>query len=987
MAIAEPPVDTGTSPGEIAAALVAAPNETARRMLLGRLVQSASAEDVAAVANALKAESERQLPLLPARAQAIAALIGEVAAITGREDLAALGKMATADALRDQGQYVAALAAYDEAGSLYAALGDDVGWARTRIGAAGARCYTGELDAALRDGAAAREILQAHEVWFRLARLESTVGAVLREQGRPLDAVAAYDRALVAAARLPSGSRELMEAEVGINRAVGHLRLDDYARSEALLRGAAETFLRHGALSYMAQAEANRARVLGAQGHLSQAIALVNETRATLRRLGRNSEAAMVGQAGVECWLRLNRAAEAAALADGVVSELEDSGAGIELGKALLLRASAREELGRHEEATEDLGRAVAIFTAGGCAGWVAVARLQRAEVLGRAASWPEALAEAGAVALELGEQRQPVGAARAELVRAQALRALGDGDGAASAGRAALAVARRCRVPSLAYQAWRLLGEIDRDCGRDRASLRAFRQAVAALEEGQGRILTEQRASFLAGKLSVYDETIHLTLQAGNARTAFRYAERAKGRALLDALALRADDVGVRPSTPAAQVLADELAALRRRRSRLSNGLFDSASSSATRGLSVTSEDGVAALRAELLLCEGRSAAVLEELRLSRAADVERLALLQGRVYSPGRLLGRHTALVEYVVVRDALAIFVLRQGRDVQAAWAPEPDAARRAAQLVALLDLSLDQAASLSYDRERLRLHERHTRAVLQRLHALLLEPVRGLLDGATRLVIVPHGVLHRVPFAALHDSERYLVETQEVALAPSASAVAFCRRPLTRSSDGRTRALVVGHSASGALTGALDEARLVSSLFPGTCLLEEEATVDTVRRHAAAAGLIHLAAHGLSRPDAPLFSHIQLADGQLAALDCLDLGLDCALVTLSACETGRAVMAPGDEPIGLTRSLLYAGARSVLHSLWRIDDQATQRQMAHFYGLLRRGAGRAAALRAAQLGSLRDAGAGNSHPFFWAAFGLVGDWGPLVRRTAV
>lgn len=987
MAIAEPPVDTGTSPGEIAAALVAAPDEAARRTLLGRLVQSASAQDVAAVADALKAESERQLPILPARAAAVAALIGEVASLTGREELAALGKMATADALRDQGQYLAALAAYDEAGTIYTALGDEVGWARTRIGAAGTRYYTGDLDAALRDGATARDILEAHEVWFRLARLESTMGAVLREQGQPLEALAAYDRAQATAARLPTDQRELMEAEVCINRAMVYLVLDDYPRGEALLRQAAETFLRHGALGYMAQAEANRARVLGAQGHLSRAIALVNETRDTLRRLGRNSEAAMVGQAGVECWLGLNRAAEAAALADGVVSELEDSGAGIELGKALLLRAAAREELGRCEDATEDLGRAVGVFTAAGCAGWVASARLQRAEVLGRVGSWSDALREAGAVAIELGEQHQPVGVARAELVRAQALRALGDGDAAALAGRAALAVARRCRVPSLTYQAWRLLGEMDRDSGREPAALRAFRQAVGALEEGQGRILTEQRATFLAGKLSVYDETIHLTLRTGGVRAAFRYAERAKGRALLDALALRADEVGVRPSTPAAQVLADELAALRRRRNRLSNGLVVSAPSSATRGLSVASEDGVAALREELLICERRSTAVLEELRLSRAADVERLALLQGRVHSPGRHLGQHTALVEYVVVRDALAIFVLQQGRPVQAAWAPGEDAARRAAQLVALLDLSLDQAASLSRDRERLRLHERHTRAVLQRLHALLLEPIRGLLDGATRLVIVPHGILHRVPFAALHDGQRYLVETHELALAPSASAVAFCRRPLAASSDARTGALVVGHSASGALAGAVDEARVVSALFPGTCLLEEAATVDAVRSHAASARLVHLATHGLSRPDAPLFSHIQLADGQLAALDCLDLHLDCDLVTLSACETGRAVVAPGDEPIGLTRSLLYAGARSVVHSLWRIDDQAAQRQMAQFYGLLRRGTGRAAALRAAQLGALRDADADYCHPFFWAAFGLVGDWGPLSGRTTV
>jgi CHAT domain-containing protein len=139
-----------------------------------------------------------------------------------------------------------------------------------------------------------------------------------------------------------------------------------------------------------------------------------------------------------------------------------------------------------------------------------------------------------------------------------------------------------------------------------------------------------------------------------------------------------------------------------------------------------------------------------------------------------------------------------------------------------------------------------------------------------------------------------------------------------------------------------------------------------------------GVIHIAAHGHSRPDAPLFSHIQLADGQLTALDCLDLGLECELITLSACETGQAVVAAGDEPIGLTRSLLYAGARSVIQTLWRVDDAATNRLMTEMYARLRAGAGRAAALREAQCALFSGT---ETHPAFWAAFSLVGDWRPL------
>jgi CHAT domain-containing protein len=122
-------------------------------------------------------------------------------------------------------------------------------------------------------------------------------------------------------------------------------------------------------------------------------------------------------------------------------------------------------------------------------------------------------------------------------------------------------------------------------------------------------------------------------------------------------------------------------------------------------------------------------------------------------------------------------------------------------------------------------------------------------------------------------------------------------------------------------------------------------------------------------------------VQLADGRLTALDCFELELDCGLVSLSACESGQSVIAPGDEPIGLTRALLYAGARAVLHTLWRVDDRSMPRLMQTFYSCLRAGQGRSEALRAAQLDLLQDREYGWHHPFFWAAPVLVGDWSPL------
>ncbi len=264
------------------------------------------------------------------------------------------------------------------------------------------------------------------------------------------------------------------------------------------------------------------------------------------------------------------------------------------------------------------------------------------------------------------------------------------------------------------------------------------------------------------------------------------------------------------------------------------------------------------------------------------------------------------------------------------------------------------------------------EPNARALLRRLYDILVAPIGAWVGDYQRLIIVPHGPLHHVPFAALHDGQGYLVERFELATAPSASSLSFCLRPRGRDTS---RALVVAHSAGGALPGAVAEARSVAELFPGESLLEEQVTLENLRRHVREADIIHLATHGVARLDMPLFSYLRLSDGHLTALDCFELELDCALVTLSACESGRGVVAAGDEQIGLPRAFLYAGARSVLHSLWRIDDRATQVLMERFYADLRAGRGRGASLRTAQLAALRSTGA---HPFWWAALVLVGDW---------
>ena len=190
------------------------------------------------------------------------------------------------------------------------------------------------------------------------------------------------------------------------------------------------------------------------------------------------------------------------------------------------------------------------------------------------------------------------------------------------------------------------------------------------------------------------------------------------------------------------------------------------------------------------------------------------------------------------------------------------------------------------------------------------------------------------------------------------------------------------MVFGYSEHGHLQRALEEARTVAELLGGYRYIEKEATIARLIEEAPGSPIIHLATHGQSRSDAPNFSYVRLADGQLNAIDAFSLDLkECELVTLSGCETGLALSGGGDEQLGLGRAFLAAGADSLVMSLWPVEDNATNELMQLFYQHLLNGESKVQALRAAQCSFLQRSPSAYSHPYFWAAFRLVGDVNPL------
>ena len=275
------------------------------------------------------------------------------------------------------------------------------------------------------------------------------------------------------------------------------------------------------------------------------------------------------------------------------------------------------------------------------------------------------------------------------------------------------------------------------------------------------------------------------------------------------------------------------------------------------------------------------------------------------------------------------------------------PLPGGQREAGRLLHLWQMNLESTARALQAGTAVEGLARNARGVLRSLYRLLLEPVAAALDGRRALVqVIPHGPTHAVPWHALFDGQRHLLERMEVVTCPSSALLRLCagRQPSPGAAP-RTAPWSSPTATAGGCRQVMEEARAVAQLFPGERYLEGEATeaaiVDAAPRH----GIIHLAAHGEARLDNPAFAHLQLADGQLTTADVFNLNLDGALVTLSACETGRSVVTGGDELIGLARGFLFAGASTLVQSLWRVEDGSTARLMERFYRALRDGHARA------------------------------------------
>jgi len=447
---------------------------------------------------------------------------------------------------------------------------------------------------------------------------------------------------------------------------------------------------------------------------------------------------------------------------------------------------------------------------------------------------------------------------------------------------------------------------------------------------------------------------------KTGNVAGSFEHAEQARARELLDGL------VDARVVEQPYEAQAVEIASLRRRRDALEARVTEAIWNPSEENDFDAAQEELTDVRREIDATFNRLS--LQGPSTERARPLP-LAAIQHQ-------LDPDTTLVAYLVSSstgdETLAWVVHHDGIDL----VPLDTKARELEDRVARFREDIRNHLPIEHDAED--------------LYRLVWSPLRDKV-GTRRVVLIPHGPLVELPFAALldPDTHRWLIRDLALLYAPSASAYARLRQ---RPSEGGGSVLVLG-DPTGELPAARAEARAVAAIWGSRPLLGPDATEDALRTFGPGASLIHIASHGVIDRTDPLFTHLELApsltppgdprtDGRLEIHEIASqLRLPRTdLVVLPACHTGEGPRTGGDEVTNLARAFLLAGARSTVTTSWAVDDQATADLMVELERHLAAGEPSSDALREAQLHTLETPG--RSHPWYWAGFALHGAGGRVA-----
>ncbi len=529
-------------------------------------------------------------------------------------------------------------------------------------------------------------------------------------------------------------------------------------------------------------------------------------------------------------------------------------------------------------------------------------------------------------------------------------------------------------------------IGRVLLQTGKPAEAIAFIQSTIGQIESTRSVLVSEDiRQSYFEGHLGTYLVLMRSYLAVGKPGEAFNYSERARSRVFLDVLGSRVQLAKEKSGLLAEErTLQERIASIK---ARLAGGQTETDT-----------------LRRELLQTENSYSAFLSKVRKENKEQASLMSVEPLTLKQVQELIDPGQTLIEYFVTDSEVFVWVVEKDKlNFQRVALSKNELAKQVKSLREMISNPGDA---------------RELNEASASLYNSLIHPLLPHIKGK-ELIIVPHDVLHYLPFQALLGADgRYLIEKYPISYLSSASLLQFTKEKRRAMGE---KVLAFGNpdlnDPKMSLQFAGIEAKEIKSLYPNSVVyLGKEATEEKAKTLSPVNDIIHFASHAELNENDPLSSAVLLAksgkeDGRLEVREIFGMELKASLVVLSACETGLGKLSTGDELVGLTRAFIYAGTPSVVASLWKVEDSSTAQLMASFYRNLKTMT-KVEALRQAQLNLIRGnvnsdllarrgiGGVGKlgetpaaktpaqesvstpnaistSHPYFWAPFILVGD----------
>lgn len=873
-------------------------------------------------------------------------------------------------------RYQEALACFQQAESLYAAVGESLKVAAMQVNQVAALRDLADYEAAVVMAGQARATCQAvgEPADIYLANLELNLGWVQQERGDPATALATYERGRAIFNRLGD---QVSVALADVNRAFVLQAMDQFGAAEVLLLAARAVFIEAGYQQEVARADLNLGTLAYRHGQYQQALHHLEAAYHGFTAISLPAEVANVNLQRSHVYRHLNLLVETIHLAEQAGQVFRARQMRREYIQCLINQGVGYQQLNLLPQAERLLARARRLLHQQGAWGVLPSLDLHRAELMLAAGRLDTAYRLMRRVEKQINVAQQPSLATRTQLLLAQCVLVEQPADlhQAWERARHALTIAQEYHLSGWRVQANYLLGRVLEARGRHEAAWQQYQQAVAVNEQLRASLLHDEfRTGFMEDKQPLYAAHIRLTHQMVT-------QQKAAANDLLNSLELAQTSPFQHLSSQEAAPAGDPGLQAHVAELRQTWHWYQSKLDAPDDGEQLPPTE-VARWHQQRYDLENKLAELLRHGRISKTAGTSQVAAAhpwepEARLSHLQARLGPHDLLLHYYVVQKQYqALLVTSTTTQVvpNLVGVPQLDRLLRAWRFYLHHTVTNNRTAAEKPGT---------AQVYLAHFYQLLVEPLQPYLQGAEQLYLVLPPDQHDLPLAALFDGQRYLAEQIRIVHLSTLGALLNAQVPSPAHpkvpASNELHTLVIGLSDNGRLPHAVAEARQVSEALShqgkSVALLEGEATTSRFRQLCPRCHLLHLATHALFRPDNPIFSSIQLADGRITVADLYEMSLPGRpFVVLSACETGRG-RPRGGGLLGMGRGFLAAGATGLIATLWPISDAASADFIGHFYqGLLLNELAHnaATALQNAQ----RAAIASNQPPYHWAGFILIG-----------